>query len=264
MTKENRYSLIILAFCGVFTDFLTAENDGMWFPRDRIIHLIISFFIWIILIYILSEVDFNAVFIKFILLGLIILRLAALVISFLKYFQIFYGDSSAGILFFTAVVVLLTYTLKKESTGQLLFFYTLLNIVMILLLFGLCLEKINTINLYATDLSVEFSLSKLTIYTDIIILMSVIRKEEKCHAGRQLLVLSTIFLTVTTFMQGMCIGGELLYSLSPLQSLVQIFMGETIKRYDFILNILFTINYFGAVIFNVTSFKTIIEQGENV
>jgi len=262
MTKEYRYGLIILAFCGVFTDFLVAHNNGLWFPRDRIIHLIISFFIWIILVYILNEIDFNTPFVRLVLSVLIVFRLITLVINFAKYFQIFYGDSAIGIFLFTVIVVLLSYKLKKESTAQLSVFYLLLNVILALLVLILCTDKINIIILYSTDLSIDFSLSKIIIYPDIIILLFMTKKEDRLFAGKYLLLISTLFVVTVIIMQGLCIGGELLYSISPLQSLVQIFTGTTIKRYDFILNFLFTINYFGAVIFNVAALKLAAKQGE--
>ncbi|MBQ6928802.1 MAG: hypothetical protein IJN27_00645 [Oscillospiraceae bacterium] len=70
--------------------------------------------------------------------------------------------------------------------------------------------------------------------------------------------------TGITLLQGLCIKGNLLYSLSPLQALVQIFSGEVVKRYDYFFAVMFTVNYFGAIMLYVLAVIKLIDKEKAV
>ncbi|MBQ5312511.1 MAG: hypothetical protein J6J58_04735 [Oscillospiraceae bacterium] len=65
---------------------------------------------------------------------------------------------------------------------------------------------------------------------------------------------------VITILQGLCVSGNMLYSISPLQALPQIFFTETIKRYDYIFTIYYTFDYFAAVMLYTWSIKTLMPK----
>lgn len=70
------------------------------------------------------------------------------------------------------------------------------------------------------------------------------------------MICSLCFIVSVTLLQGLCIKGNMMYSITPLQSLFQIYSGNTIKRIDYYLAIVQSVNYFVTVILYIATIKT--------
>lgn len=265
MTKRYNYSLIALAFCGAFTDFLCVDYQNTIFPRDRIVHLIISYLIWSLIAYILCDLSVNTRFTNIVFLILMLLRTAAVALRYIEYFRTFHGENVIAIIIFTILVAAMALNLKEQKISQLYVFFVMINILLLLIILFLSKDKINIANIYSTDTSVRFSVYKLFIFFDVISLTILSdNRKDRLFVQKRFLALSVVIFIVITVVQGLSAGGDLLYSLSPLQTLVQIFYGKTIKRFDFALLIFFTINYFGTVMLNFAAIRKIVYKEKTV
>lgn len=265
MEKRYNYSLIVLAFCSAFTDFLCVDYQNTIFPRDRIIHLIISFLIWSLIAYILCDLSVNNSLINIVFLILMLFRTAAVILRYIDYFRTFHGESIAAIIIFTALVAVMAFNLKKQKISQIYVFFALINLLLLAMILFLSKDKINIANMYSVDTAVEFAFYKLFIFFDVISLTILADSvKDRLYVQKRFLIISVVIFIVITVVQGLSAGGDLLYSLSPLQSLTQIFLGKTIKRFDFILSIFFTINYFGAVVLDFAVIRKIVYREKTV
>ena len=103
MINKYNKTIVVLAFCSAFTDFLIAVPVNELYPRDRIVHIIISSAIFVMIGHILNKIDFSENFLKNTAVLVLAARLVWLIYGFCEYFRIFYGNNTGGILFFTAV-----------------------------------------------------------------------------------------------------------------------------------------------------------------
>ena len=104
-------------------------------------------------------------------------------------------------------------------------------------------------NIYSNSTVFDFNMKKLPVLFDIItVCVIAVSKQDKMFVGNRFLIISGIYMVFITLLQGLCIKGNMMYSVSPLQALPQIFFTETIKRYDYI----FTIYYIN----NITNYST--------
>ena len=67
-----------------------------------------------------------------------------------------------------------------------------------------------------------------------------------------------------TLLQGLAVKGNMMYSITPLQAISQIISGTTVRRFDYIITIFQSVNYFAAIIFYVWAIKIIFNRGEKV
>ncbi|MBQ6896032.1 MAG: hypothetical protein IJN69_02350 [Oscillospiraceae bacterium] len=67
-----------------------------------------------------------------------------------------------------------------------------------------------------------------------------------------------------TLLQGFAVKGNMMYSITPLQAISQIISGTTVRRFDYIITIFQSVNYFAAIIFYVWAIKNIFNRGEKV
>lgn len=258
MTKKYNKTIIILALCSVFTDFLINTPANIFYPRDRIIHIIISAVIFTVTAHMVNAVNFKIDILKFIAIVALTIRLICFVYKFSEYFRKFYGNNTANIIVFTIIVFVMVFKINKKNISQLGAFYIIANF-MVLILFAADLKKVGIVNLYSVNADFNFNFSKLTIFFDIFTISIVSEdKISKWKNQKSFIFISTAVFAAITLFQGFCIKGDLLYSLSPLQSVLQILSGNTIKRYDYVFNLFFTFNYFGAIILYSIAVKKLV------
>lgn len=261
MTKRYNYSLVFLAFCGAFTDFLCLNNNLQIYPRDRMIHLFLSYAISIIAAYIAADISLDKLYLRIVLIIAIVLRCVLLFFNMSKYFQIFYGNNTITILIFTFISSILIWNFEKEKFSQTYSFFIIINILMFLLFAVLSFTKVNVVNLYSTNLEFNFSFSKLFLFFDILSLTALTNNaSDRLYTIKNYLLLSLVVFQLITLFQGLCVGGNMLYSTTPLQSLIQVFSGKTVKRYDFIFTIFFLINYFAAFMLNIFALNVLVKK----
>lgn len=263
MSKTNIYTITTLSFCSSLLDFLMMPDVQTVFPRDRIIHIFISAMIAVAVIVLLKNVNYKNKFLKTILAAVIILRSVILCRNFISYFHTFHGSNTIGIILFSAIIIFIFWNYIYEKTHLMYSFFIMFNITFMALIFALSFKNINVANIYSNSINFDFSPSKLFVFFDILTIATLI-KDTKQRISTQInyLVLMALFMFTITILQGMCVSGNILYSISPLQSLAQIFFTETIKRYDYVFTIYYTLDYFAAVMLYTWSVKTLISNSE--
>lgn len=263
MKKTELYCLITLSFASGFIDFFTISAVEIIFPRDRILHIIISLLIALIAVFAFQYVDFSNTLLKMAVGVLILYRGAILFIKMIQYYQTFHGSNTVGIAVFSFLTAVLFYKFLSEKTHQLYTFFVSMNIILLIIVFILSIDNINAMHVYANSLSFDFSYHKLFVFFDIITIAVIAEsKNDRKYAQVRYLLASAVVFIAITLLQGMCVGGNMLYSISPLQSLMQVFTGDTVKRYDYILTIYQTMNYFAAVMLYTWAIKSILSQKE--
>lgn len=244
----------------IFTFATSLQNEAI-FPRDRIFNLAVSVIINLLIIYLLSYIDLSKNAVSIVACIFIFYKLIINTVSFSKYFATFHRDNSEVIIFVTFVIILGCLKLTQNNILQMYSFFIVINIFTFILITTLSLGKINVINIYSTSLNIELIKSKFTFFDEIIIINLLVkdRIEKKKCAVSFLCIIGTIILFYT-LLQGLCISGNILYSLLPLQSLTQIFSGTTIKKFDYIISVLQSFNYYAAIIFLMWGFNVLKSQ----
>ncbi len=266
MEKTQLNNYIMLSFCSTVLHFMIGQQTGMIFPRDRIIHTLISFAIFFIFIYILQYINWSKGILKYIVALALFIRAGYMIYAFTHYFQTFYGSNTVALIILSVAVAIMVYSLDDNKISQLYGFFLILNIFMITVIVILSADRFNVANIYTNNTDFIFSFSKTYIFFDVITLAAVLQeRKQRVYAQKRYMVLSTMFIVTVTLIQGLCVRGNMLYSVSPLQSLFQVYSGNTIKRYDYLFAIIQTINYFAAIILYINAVrKLFITQKEEM
>ena len=196
---------------------------------------------------------------------MIFFRLVYTVYRYVQYYQTFYGFGSAGIILLTITLAVLLIIYKNTALAPMYDFFLILNILIILALIFLSAGRLNAANIYSLHSSNNDGLYTASVFFDVFTI-SVFKEEKKDRLYMQKNFLLAVLFAFTgiTLLQGLCIKGNLLYSLSPLQALVQIFSGEVVKRYDYFFAVMFTVNYFGAIMLYVLAVLKLIDKEKAV
>ena len=242
----------------VFTDFLIAVPLEIFYPRDRIIHIIISALVFLLIACVINIINSDSLFFRITVFVLLSAKMIFLIYGFSEYFRMFYGNGNFGIVTLTIVIFVMIFKMNDKSLGQTGGFYIVSNFILITMLI-MCAKRIDVINIHSTGKTFEFSADKLFLFFDVFTISAISSdKKTKFRIQKRYIVISSVVFIFISILQGLSIKGELLYSLSPLQSLIQIFSGNTVRRYDYIFNLFFTFNYFGAVIMYSAVLKKIL------
>ncbi|MBE6887383.1 MAG: hypothetical protein E7484_03065 [Ruminococcaceae bacterium] len=248
MKKTQLYTLIVLSFCSAQLEFMMKGDFAQLFPRDRIIHTGISVLIFFIILLVISRYSFNSKLINAAAAMLILIRAVYVFIEFINYFHTFHGSNTIAIILFSAVTAVLFYKYICYRTHMLYSFFTMFNITLFVLTVILSADKINVANIYSNSIGFGFSIAKMPVLFDIITICVIAdNKKNRMYAGKRFLLFAGCYMFFITLLQGLCIRGNILYSVSPLQALVQTIYTDTIVRYDYIFTIYYTLNYLAAV-----------------
>ena len=267
MKCTHLYSFIILSFCSTFFDFMVLSDGKNIFPRDRIIHIFISCLLFSLFAVAVKKLDFKIGNLKSIILILIVSKLIFTTTHMVQYYQTYHASNIIGILIFTLVTAVITYDITDKKLSQLYIFLALGNIMMILMMVVLSWNKIDIANIYSNSLDFSFSFEKMPLFFEVITISAITNKgKERMYVQKIYLLITTFVLILVVVLQGLCINGNIMYSIAPMQSLFQIYSGKTIKRFDYIFTVLQSINYFATVILctraikNIFDMETIVEK----
>ena len=257
MTKSEINAVITFAFAAAFFDFFTM-NTATVYPRDRIIHTIISLCFAIFFVLFLQMINTEKIIIRLIGQLFVLARFVSVTIKALGYYTTFHGDNTLGILILACSLIVLLKQVDADKLHVSYVYFVAVNVLMFFLILLLSFNRLSVVNIYSNSTGFNFSLNKLFFFSDIFVVMLVTNdKKQRVCIQLKYILFTTAAIVFVTILQGLCISGNLLYSISPLQSLMQIFTGETIKRYDYIISIMMTMNYFAAVILYICVFKSI-------
>lgn len=261
MEKNQVNNIVALSFCTTIFCFAICGQTETVFPRDRIIHILLSAFIGAVFIYAAQYTDFHNPYLKYLAAVAVTARMFYLMLGFSNYFHIFHGSNTMAIIIFTAVTAVMTFYISDDKSGNIHIFFLLFNIVFITLMLLFACPKINVSNIYANETSFSFEFSKLYMFFDLFTILIIVPKgKSRVNGQKKYLLYSVMFMSAATLLQGLCVRGNMMYSISPLQALFQIFSGNTIKRVDYIFAMLQTVNYFAAVILYSIAVKNVLER----
>ena len=265
MNSKCINSIIVFSLCSTLLDFMIIPQNSIIFPRDRTVHIIISAFVAYFFTLIIEKIDFTKGIQRIALMSVIGVKTVFTINNFINYFSVFYGSDTFGIIFLTIVTSLFGYSLKEKSIEQLYAFFVLTNILMLTVILIFSADKLNVGNIYSNDISILFSGYKLHIFFDIFTIAAVtptgkIRK----NAQKIYLFTAATMCVALTLLQGLAVKGNMMYSITPLQAISQIISGTTVRRFDYIITIFQSVNYFAAIIFYVWAIKIIFNRGEKV
>lgn len=256
MSKTYNYSIIALSVCSALVDLWVISPDELFYTRDRILHLIISFVIALCVCFVLKNARFDTGVLKYTALVMIAFRIGWIVYNFIQYFHIFHGSNTIGIIIFTVIVFFTVWNFEKDKLQQMYVFFTVFNAAMLFLFLALSFKHLNVINLYSNELTFNFEPQKLFVFFDVVTISVLTEKgKNRINCHKKYLFISVMLMLLFTVVQGMCVKGNMLYSLSPLQALTQIFSTQTVKRFDYVFTVFNTLNYFGAVILYTSAVK---------
>lgn len=248
MEKTQLNTITVLAFCSALLDFMLSDSNNAVFTRDRIIHILISAVIFFVLAWALNSVDFEKKHCRPLIIVLIFSRILFLMYKFMQYQSVFHSSDIISFILLTAVTAVFAIKLAKDNIGQLYGFFLLLNVLFLSITVILCAGRLNVANLYANDVGFRFSYDKLFCFFDVFtVAFAVPEGSERMYVQKRYIFVSSAVFAVIALLQGLCVNGNMMYSISPLQSLFQIFSGSTVKRFDFVLSIVQTINYFAVI-----------------
>ncbi len=249
MKKYSVNSITTLAFCCAMVDFLTFSNQGFLFPRDRIFHTVISSAISFFIVYIFQYVNIKNGYIKIIAVVFSVWRMCSLYLEFIDYFSKFHGSNKVSITILTIFLIVTICKFMDNKNYEIYVFFIIINVLLTVLMIILSVPEINTMNLYCNKTDFNFEYNKLPIFWEIIAIpMFFNNKSERISSSKKYILVSTCIIIATTILQGLCVQGNMLYSVSPLQSLMQVFTTDTVRRFDYIITMFQTFNYFGAII----------------
>ncbi|MEG2192878.1 MAG: hypothetical protein RRX95_06350 [Oscillospiraceae bacterium] len=177
-----------------------------------------------------------------------------------RYSRLMHSKSAALTnLIITVVVIIYLVNFYDSHSAQMalpLFFIISIMFVMILILNG---EKLNAVNIYSQNQEITIGYCDVTMF-DYLIPLSIILKDKPKQAKSKtikFIIFSTLFFIVVTIFNGMCLEGNILYSLTPLQSIFQFTDSSLIKRYDHIFTLFIYFGYFGALIVLIAAYNHI-------
>ena len=261
MTKTNIYTITVLSFCSALLDFMMMTDIQAVFPRDRIIHIFISAMIAVVAILLFKNIKYENKTAKIISASVIILRMLILFKNFAVFFHTFHGSNTVGIVIFSLTVIFIFWNYIYEKTHLMYSFFIMFYISFTVLVILLSVKELNVANIYSNSQSFYFNIEKLFVFFDIFTISVIVKdKKQRIYVQKNYTALVSLFMIVITILQGLCVSGNLLYSVSPLQALPQIFFTETIKRYDYIFTIYYTFDYFAAVMLYTWSIKTLMPK----
>ena len=259
--KQKSNSVIVLALGSMALDFLIAENTGIIYPRDRLVHILISSAIAVLSACIINAFNNKNVIIGLISLIIIFCRCVYICNGYIKYFRMFHGANTMVILLFTFLVVVFFWRFIYKKAQDLYMFFMIINMFAVVLIFVLALDKVNVANIYANDISVNLNTEKLFVFFDFIAIYFLIdEKKQRTKTTGVYIISGVLFAFGITVLQGLCIRGNVLYNISPLQALIQVFSTKTIMRFDYIFTIWGTLVYFGAVMLYMWVIKNILNN----
>lgn len=257
MKKEELNCWAILCFGSTVLNFMISQQKVIIFPRDRILHTALSFAIWMAVIYLTEKTDFRQGCLKYVTVCFLILRTMIIVYNFAGYFSVYYGSNTVVILVLTAALILLSSGFGAGRIRQMYIITLLFNAAMLFMIFAVNIGNLNILNLYSNSTQIVFSWSKLYMFFDVITLAVIIKeKNKRLYVQKRYMICSLCFIVSVTLLQGLCIKGNMMYSITPLQSLFQIYSGNTIKRIDYYLAIVQSVNYFVTVVLYIATIKT--------
>ena len=248
MEKTQLNTIIVISFCSAMLDFMLSGQRSAIFPRDRILHILISSVVFYIVAYTINEIDFGKAYWKPLITFLMVCRIIFLMYRFIQYLSVFHGADTVSFILLTVVTAFLAVRIEAENTGQLYTFFLMVNIFLAVLVMVLSAGRLNVANLYANDISFSFAPGKLFVFFDVLTIGFITPKgSRRIYVQKKYIGISAMAFVVITLIQGFCVKGNMMYSITPLQSLFQIFSSHTIKRFDFMLSIIQTINFFSVI-----------------
>ena len=255
-------SYITLSLCSALLDFMVIPQYTAIFPRERTVHIVLSVFAAYIVVLFIKNTDINNKFFRYFILFTVASKSVYTTYIFLNYFKVYYAFGTTGFLVILSAIIILAYRLEDKSMEQIYIFFIFSNVLLLIIIIVLSVNRLNVINIYSNDMNIRFSFYKMFVFFDIFTIAAITPKgKHRIKAQKKYINITATAFVFITILQGLSVKGNLMYSISPLQSLSQIFTGTTIRRFDYTITIFQSINYFASIIIYVFTIKKLTAKG---
>lgn len=260
MEKSKLYTITVFCFACASVDFLTLQQHTV-FPRDRIIHLLLSLVLSAIALMVVNIINPDNKAVKLAGTALIICRSVYMWHRFSAFFNTFHGADTLALSVTTVLVIVLFCRFYSKGAHLMYSFFAVFNVICIAMIVFLSYDRLNVMNIYSNSTTFGFSPSKLFIFFDIItIALLCSQKQQRLYIQKRYLALSAGYILLITLLEGLSVSGNMMYSLSPLQAIMQIFTAKTVKRFDFAITVYFILNYYAAILLYTWTVKRLLSK----
>lgn len=248
--KTDNISINLLVFCYAFFTFAVTAVSEKTYAITWVLKLAVSALFYACFILLLGDKrKFKPLCRMFVIIYLLFLMSKQIYIIS-DYMRTYHGRSSAvSTLVITAMLIIMFVKIKGTDISYLylpLFFITLMLIIIVLVL---NLPKVSRYNLLSADRNVSIQ-NNITMFDYIIPYLIIINSHKDKSKSKAIILIFTsafCFLLITLY-AFMCVKGDLLYSLSPLQMLFQLSSTELVRNFDALFNFLLYFSYFATLV----------------
>lgn len=189
--------------------------------------------------------------------------LSARIRTIYQYLKLYHGNNSAAhILFITLLFILIIVADKNLQIYKMAPIFVCAIILFAAILLIINFKNINAYNLYFHKKSEIIEINNVTLF-DYIIPMAVIANSIEGYKKYQAIYtvnLISYVLIILIFISFSVFKGDLLYSLSPLQCIIQVSQTNLINNYDAMFNFLICFIYFGSILLILWAYKVLKEK----
>lgn len=257
MIKNINY-IFILSFCFSlysFAVYIPVTNISV---KEWIIILLFSGIFETILVFIGNTGTDSNQLSNFFLLLYLMLILSKQIYSMCNYINMYHGRlSGVSTIIIGIGTILICLYLDKGQIRLLSYPMFTMIIIMLLLCFFLNIKKLNVFNIYTNITEYKYSNENLNIFNYVLpmlICLNYLKIKSKKKVVCFIAVQKTALFLITLF-SFLCVKGNILYSLSPMQILFQISSTSFIRNYDAFYNFFLFFGYFSSLILVMLAYK---------
>ncbi len=260
--KTDSISINLLFFCYAFFTFAVSAASEKTYALTWVLKLVVSALFYAVFIFLLgNKRKFKPLCRMFVIIYLLFL-MAKQIYMISDYMRIYHGRSSAvSTLAITALLIFMFVKIKDTDISYLylpLFFMTMLLIIIVLVL---NFPKVSRYNLLSADRKMGFQMN-ITLFDYVIPYLIMINSHKGVHKNKAIILIftSTFCFLLITLYAFMCVNGDLLYSLSPLQMLFQLSSTKLVRNFDALFNFLLYFSYFASLVVLMKSYNSLKES----
>lgn len=260
--KNKNLAIDMLFFCYAFFSFSVYEPIGKMNIYSWFMLLTLNSMIYIFITLFLGDNYRLKPLCQFAILIYIFYLIGAQTIKMWKYINLYHSRTSVfSTIIVTAVVILLLINTDSDRITDLYLPISFMLFLLIIAVFFLNISKVSRYNLNYSDKEL-FMNNYITLF-DYIIPYNLIKKQgnKKTRESSFLFIIkSNLILFSLVIYAFLCVKGDLLYRLSPLQMLFRISATNYVRNFDAMFNFLLYFAYFGTLTALILAYKSVKKQ----
>ncbi len=266
MIKSKQNSLFYLCFSYSIFDFATTILKSEIYTFEWVVSVLISTILSLIIANII-RINLNEnKMLDIVLITYSFKVIISYIFRFSNYIEKTHSQNSILSLFFlTGIIMIYLFKFHKESIDRISPILLFITLVMLLMVFLLNYNKIQTVNLYTQEKNLLLNTNAIKIYEWIIPLIFLYKKEKNNDFKiNKFIIFNGFLLVFISVFSGLAIRGDVLYSYSPLHSLFLVTRGVTIQRFDYVLTIFLVVCFFSMILLNIALINKIYSKNNKM